>query len=131
MSSTILIVDDHEGVRSAIHRWIEFRLPFCLIFEADDAESAISKIQENAPQLVIMDFKLPGINGIEATRRIKSIAPSTQVIMLTIREDEAYQIEATAAGVSAYVTKRTMGTELIPALNTLLSDPQGGGSDPV
>jgi DNA-binding NarL/FixJ family response regulator len=61
------------------------------------------------------------MNGIEATRRIKAAAPTAQVVMLTIHEDEAYRADAAAAGASAYVPKRLMQTELLPALEALLS----------
>jgi DNA-binding NarL/FixJ family response regulator len=67
-----------------------------------------------------MDIGLTQMNGIEATRHIKAIAPQTQVVMLTIHEDDAYRADASAAGASAYVPKRKMQTELLPALRALL-----------
>jgi DNA-binding NarL/FixJ family response regulator len=69
-----------------------------------------------------MDIRLPGMSGIEATRQIKAISPSVQVVMLTIHEDDSYRADATAAGASAYVEKQAMHTKLIPTLAALLAN---------
>ena len=77
--------------------------------------------QVQPPDIVLMDIGLPGINGIEATRRIMALAPQAKVTMLSIHEDPEYQADAAAAGASAYVPKRTMHRDLIPAVERLLS----------
>jgi DNA-binding NarL/FixJ family response regulator len=92
------------------------------VIEAASAEEAILLIRSETPHLIIIDFKLPGMNGIEATRRIKSSLPSAQIVMLTIREDDIYRAYATAAGVSAYIPKRAIPTALHPTLAALLSN---------
>jgi DNA-binding NarL/FixJ family response regulator len=122
MPPTILIVDDHEAVRSALRNWLKEKFPSFRIMEMTSGEEAIAKIKEVSPHLIIMDFKLPGMDGINATRQIKRVVPSTHIVMFTIREGEIYIEEAMAAGASAFVTKRAMGTELIPTLNTLLAE---------
>jgi two-component system chemotaxis response regulator CheY len=71
--------------------------------------------------MVLMDIGLPRMNGIQATRLIKAASPATEVVILTIHEDTKYQVDASEAGVSAYVTKRKMNSELIPVMRRLLS----------
>jgi len=121
MSLTILIVDDHGAVRLSLRSWLELVFPQCQFVEAASGEEAVTMAQSNQPTLVIMDVGLPGINGIEATRRIKASLPSVQVVMLSVNDDEAYQIQAAAAGASAYVSKWRMQTDLQPVLTQLLS----------
>jgi len=95
------------------------------VIEATSGEEAIALIRIESPRLVLMDISLPGMSGIEATRQIKAALPSTQIVMLTIHEGDTYRADATAAGASAYVPKRTMRTELVPTLAALLANDQG------
>ena len=122
MPATILIVEDHDAVRRSLRDWLEVEFPQCRVIEAASGEEAIALIRIESPRLVVMDISLPGMSGIEATRRIKAALPSTQVVMLTIHEDDAHRADAAAAGASAYVPKRVMQTELIPTLAALLAD---------
>jgi DNA-binding NarL/FixJ family response regulator len=95
------------------------------LLEANNGEEAITVAQTMSPCLVIMDIGLPGMSGIEAAQGIKSVAPATRVVMLTIYDDEAHKAAATAAGVSAYVPKRKVQTELLPVLTRLLAEDNG------
>ena len=122
MTATILIVEDHDAVRRSLRAWLEVEFPQCRVIEAASGEEAIALIRTESPRLVVMDISLPGMSGIEATRRIKATLPSAQIVMLTIHEDDAHRADATTAGASAYVTKRVMQTELIPTLAALLAD---------
>ena len=122
MSPTILIVEDHDAMRCALREWLETVFPHCHVIEAANGEEAITIAQAELPKVIIMDVGLPQMNGIEASRRIKAAVPSAQVVVLTIHEDKAYRADAKAAGVSAYVPKRTMQTELVSTLAALLSD---------
>ena len=124
MPATILIVEDHDAVRRSLRDWLEVEFPQCRVIEAASGEEAIALIRIESPRLVVMDISLPGMSGIEATRRIKAALPSTQVVMLTIHEDDAHRADAAAAGASAYVPKRVMQTELIPTLAALLANDQ-------
>jgi DNA-binding NarL/FixJ family response regulator len=121
VSATILIVEDHDTVRRSLREWLEAVFPQHRFIEAASGEEAVAIAQARSPRVVVMDIALPQMNGIEATRRIKAAAPTAQVVMLTIHEDEAYRADAAAAGASAYVPKRLMQTELLPALEALLS----------
>ena len=119
--ATILIVEDHDTVRQSLREWLEAVFPNHQFIEASTGEEALATTKDWPPNIVIMDISLPEMNGVEATRRIKAIAPTAQVVMLTIHEDEAYRADAAAAGASAYVPKRTMQAKLVPILSTLLT----------
>ena len=121
MSPHILIVEDHQGVRQTLREWLELSLPHYQVIEASSGEEGVTLAQAMAPCLVIMDIGLPGMNGIEAAQGIKAVAPATPVVMLTMFDDEAHRTVAAAAGVSAYVPKRMVQTELLPVLTRLLA----------
>jgi DNA-binding NarL/FixJ family response regulator len=117
----ILIVDDSETVRNSLHNWLESVFPSWSIEEAECGQEAVDCVLVHPPGIVLMDISMPGMNGIEATHRIKAVAPETKVVMLTIYEDAQYRADASMAGASAYVIKRKMHTELIPVLVNLLA----------
>ena len=117
----ILIVEDNDSVRKSLREWLQVAFPKYQFIEAASGEQAIDIMQAKSPCAVIMDISLPGMNGIEATRHIKSTMPTTQVVILTIHEEEAFRADAKTAGASAFVTKRVMRKELVPALTAILT----------
>lgn len=122
MPATILIVEDQELVRRALRKLLEVVYSRYQVIEAASGEEALGLTKTEQPHLVIMDITLPGMNGIEATQRIRAAYPTTQVVMFTIHEDQIYREEAEAAGAIAYVPKRALQSELLPQLTTLLAD---------
>jgi DNA-binding NarL/FixJ family response regulator len=122
MTKTILIVDDHTPVRQTLSRWLATVFHNCLIMTAATGEEALVVARDTPPQVVVMDFGLPGMNGAETTRRIKTIVPTVQVVILTIHNSAAYRVDAAEAGASAYVLKEDMQAQLVPTLKTLLVD---------
>ena len=118
----ILIVDDEIGIRFFLEETL--RREGYQTSTAASGEEAIRLIQNEKPHLVLMDYKLPGMNGFEATRLIKHSLPSTHIVMLSIREESIYNTYASAAGASAYITKRAMFTSLLPTLTALISNIQ-------
>jgi DNA-binding NarL/FixJ family response regulator len=116
----VLIVDDSAPLRSAMRELINASMLACSCAEASTGEEAIVLAGEAAPDVVIMDLKLPGMNGIAATRRIKAMLPQTQVVMVSLFDAAEFQAEAAKAGVVAFVPKRVMHRELIPLLAGLL-----------
>lgn len=118
---TILIVEDHDALRDSLKTWLGTIFKDCNILQAKNGEEALDRVFAHLPDIVLMDVMLPKMNGIEAARRIKNTAPKTQVVMLSTYEDSAYKADAAAAGVSDYIPKRKMGTELIPVITKLLS----------
>jgi len=121
MPPAILIVEDHDTVRMALRDWLKMEFPRYRVIEATSAEEAISLVPIESPCLVVMDIGLPGMNGIEAARRIRATRPSPHIVMLTLHEDDAHRARATAAGASGYVSKRAMEAELIPTLAAVLA----------
>lgn len=128
MKPHILIVEDHQGVRQSLRKWLELSFPLYQVLEATSGEDAVTMVKALPPSLVIMDIRLPGMSGIEATQGIIAAAPATQVVMLTMYDDEAHRADAAAAGVSAYVAKRKVQKELLPVLTRLLEEDRGGNS---
>ena len=124
MKGTILIVEDHDQVRATLYDWLRAVFPQYTFFEAKSGEEAVNKTIAQPPTLVLMDIGLPRMNGIQATRMIKSASPETKVVILTIHEDPQYQTDAASAGASGYVVKRKMHLELLPMMEKLLA--QGG-----
>ena len=125
LSPHILIVEDHQGVRQSLREWLELSFPRYQLLEATNGEEGVTLAQAMSPCLVIMDIGLPGMNGIEAAQSIKAAVPTTRVVMLTMYDDEAHRADAVAAGVSAYVPKREVQTELLPVLTRLLEEDRG------
>lgn len=121
MSAAILIVEDHDAVRHSLRDWLEIMLPSFRVIEATSAEEAIDILEENKPRLIVMALNLPGMNGIEATRRIKEFSPSTNIVIMTLHEDRIYEAYAQAAGASAIIPKLSTPSLLRPMLFSLLS----------
>ena len=121
MDTDILIVDDSNVLRCSLRNWLKSVFPYCSIEESESGEEAFDRVLKEFYGIVLMDIRLPGINGIEATRKIKAFAPETRVVMLTHHEDAQYRADAFSAGASAYVSKRKMHTDLVPVLTTLLA----------
>lgn len=118
----ILIVEDHDALRSSLQKWLGAVFPACTFLEARDGEEAIFLVDERHPRIVIMDIKLPGINGIEVVRQIKNAAPGICIVMLSMYDASEYRSASESAGASAYVPKHKMYTDLVPVLKKLMRD---------
>ncbi len=101
MNRNILIVEDHEVLRQSLREWLELSFPHYQLLEASSGEEAVTMAKTMNPRLIIMDIGLPGMSGIAAAQDIKAALPDTQVVMLTIYDDEAHRADAAAAGASA------------------------------
>lgn len=119
--ATILIVEDHDDVRRAMRDWLQVEFPQCRVIAAASGEEAIAFARVESPRLIVMDIRLPGMNGIETTRQIKVALPFAQIVMLTTHTGDIYRADAKAAGANAYVTKQKMHSELVPMLTALLA----------
>lgn len=113
MALTVLIADDDDGYRKVLKRLLEtYRREFNLVGEARDGEEAIWLAQELHPEVVLMDIAMPGLDGLEATRRIKAMRPETKVVILTIHNEEAYRKAATNCGADGFVQKKSVILDL-------------------
>lgn len=112
----VTIVDDHDVVREGLRALIQKRSQFALVGEADSVASAIEEAQRAAPDIIIMDVRLPDGSGIEACREIRALLPDTRVLMLTSYADDAAVLASIMAGASGYLLKQTKGQELVRAI---------------
>ena len=115
-----MVVEDHPPTLAAVQALVSAAFPECRTLAAESGERALELCAEHAPQIVIMDISLPGINGIEATRRVKALLPDTSVLMHSSHDLQVYREGAAAAGASAFVAKNRTFTDLVPAIIGLL-----------
>jgi DNA-binding NarL/FixJ family response regulator len=115
----ILIVDDHAAVRSALCDGIQACLPDSRCLEATSGEEAVRSAAASAPDIVLMDIEMPGMNGIEATRLIRAGHPAAHIVVLSVHDEPNYRTDARAAGADAFVSKRNVHNELIALLGQL------------
>lgn len=117
----VLLVDDHAIMRDGIRAMLSLQNDIEIIGEAADGKAAIEKVEEFAPDLVIMDIAMPGMDGLEATRRIRKSKAKTKVLILTQHDNREYILTAIKAGISGYVPKRALGSELVSAIHAVYS----------
>ncbi len=115
----ILLVDDHTIMRDGIRALLGIHDDIEIVGEASEGKEAIEKADELAPDVVIMDIAMPGMDGLEATRRITKKNPKTKVLVLSQYGDKEYILQAVRAGATGYVSKRALGTELALAIRSL------------
>jgi DNA-binding NarL/FixJ family response regulator len=110
--TTILIVDDHHIVRQGIRTLLDMHPDLQVVGEAESAEVALAQVAELVPDVVLLDLVLPGINGVEATRRIKRLSPRTQIVVLTSYSEDEHIFPALRAGALSYLLKDIRPREL-------------------
>jgi DNA-binding NarL/FixJ family response regulator len=115
----ILIADDHALVREGIAAFLKNSDEFEVVAEGSDGLEAIEKTNKYHPDIVIMDINMPKLGGLEATVEIKKMLPETRVLVLTQYEDKEYITRFLKAGVSGYLLKKAVGSDLITALKTI------------
>ena len=116
MGLRILLVDDHEVVRLGVRGLIERQPGMEVVGEAGTVREAVSQVEHLAPDVVVLDIRLPGGNGLEACRQIKALRPETRIIILTSFADDDMIFDAIACGAEGYVLKQIGSGELIRAL---------------
>lgn len=113
---SVLLVDDHSLVRRGFRRLLEDEADIAVAGEASDGEEAVKLATQIRPQVVVMDCALPGINGLQATRKILSVLPQTAVLMLSMHPEETWVHQALEAGARGYVLKNAMDLDLGAAI---------------
>jgi two-component system response regulator NreC len=116
---SLILADDHAVVRSGLRMLLEAQAEIEIIAEAETGREAVSLARSLKPDIILMDIQMPDLNGIEATKQIKKLAPETAVLALTMHEDEQYFFEMLHAGASGYVPKRAAPDELLTAIRTV------------
>ncbi len=115
----VLIVDDHPVFRDGLAGLLATLPDVEVTGTAGTAEEALTALQENAPDVVLMDINLPGASGVEATRRAAQIAPATAVLVVTMVDDDDSVFAALAAGARGYILKGASAGEITAALRTV------------
>ena len=120
---SVLLVDDHPVVRQGLRSMLATTTHLNIVGEAENGEDALLKVQEYAPQVVLIDIHMPVMDGLTATRRIKEKFPRTSVVVLTLYNNEQYVIEAVKAGAAGYLLKNASRDEIV---RTVREVNQGG-----
>ncbi len=113
---TVLIVDDHAVVRQGIRAFLETQDDIQVVAEAASGEEALACAARHAPDVVLMDLVMPGMDGVQATREIKRISPRSQVIVLTSYHDDEHIFPAIRAGALSYLLKDVAPADLLDAV---------------
>jgi DNA-binding NarL/FixJ family response regulator len=116
--TSVVLVDDHPLVRQGMRAVIDAHPDIEVVGEASDGAEAVRVCAETQPDVVLMDLQMPGLNGIEAAKRIRPASPSTAVLVLTMYDDDAMVFEAIAAGAVGYLLKGSDGTDIVAAIQS-------------
>lgn len=122
MTIKVLIVDDHAIVRAGLRALLSGEPDMQLVGEATNGEEAIQLAHMANPDVIVLDLSMPGLDGIQVTRRLKGERPGVRILILTVHEDEALLREAMRAGASGYIIKHAAENELISAIHSVLED---------
>jgi NarL family two-component system response regulator LiaR len=113
---TVMIVDDHEMVRLGACSYLEAQPDISVVAQAGSGEEAVKLAQEFIPDVVLMDLVMPGMDGVETTRRVKNISPRTQIVILTSFHQDEFIFPALQAGAISYLLKDVKAKELVEAI---------------
>ncbi|WP_139476633.1 UvrY/SirA/GacA family response regulator transcription factor [Aeromonas veronii] len=117
----VFLVDDHELVRTGIRRILEDVRGIKVVGEAQSGETAVTFCRQNHPDVILMDMNMPGIGGLEATRKILRIRPDVRIIVLTIHSENPFPTKVMQAGAAGYLTKGAAPDEMIQAIRLVHS----------
>jgi DNA-binding NarL/FixJ family response regulator len=115
----ILIVDDHRPTRRTIQSLLESNY-MAVCGEAENGKQAVEKVKELKPNIVILDYAMPVMNGIQAAYEIRRVAPATKILFFSVHDSPDMIHAAHVMGADAFVRKSAAAAELLPALNRLL-----------
>lgn len=119
MPINILIADDHGVLRAGLRALLNAEADFHVVDEAADGAETLRLAHQLSPDIVLLDVSMPGLSGIQVTRRLKEILPNIRILILTVHEDESLLREAIQAGASGYIVKRAVESELIDAIRAI------------
>lgn len=115
-TTTIVLADDHRIVRQGLHALLAAESDFKVVGEAGDGREALEQVKLHAPDVLVLDLMMPGLNGLEVARQLHRHTPKVGVVVLSMHDDEGFVLEALANGVSAYVLKDSNSSDLIQAV---------------
>jgi DNA-binding NarL/FixJ family response regulator len=115
----VMLVDDHEIIRVGLKTYLQTQPDFDVVAEAGNGEEAVARALEFRPDVILMDITMPGMDGMETTRRLRALCPECLVLALTVHDDKQYLMQMLAAGASGYITKQAAADELVEAIHTI------------
>lgn len=115
----LMLADDHDIVRKGLVAYLDGQPDLLVVAEARDGEEAVNLAREVRPDVIVMDITMEGMDGLEATRRIKMICPECKVLALTVHADKQYFFEMLSMGAEGYVTKQAAAEELVEAIRVV------------
>lgn len=115
----VILAEDHALVREGTRRILEASGKITVVAEASDGKEAVAAVERHDPDLAIVDIGMPGINGIEATRRIKETHPNVSVLVLTVHDDDQFIFAVLQAGAAGYLLKDVEGHRLVQAVEAV------------
>ena len=118
----IMLVDDHDLVRTGLRRLLEDNSTFSIVAEAPTGEDSIQLTREHQPDVVLMDLKMPGMGGLEATRKLKRLHPEVRIIIVTMVDDVMFPQRLLRAGASGYLTKDAKIDEITKAIREVMAN---------
>ncbi|MDE2772109.1 MAG: response regulator transcription factor [Gemmatimonadota bacterium] len=116
----VLLVDDHAVVRAGLRALLEASGRAEVVGEASSGEEAVTKAQSLEPDIVVMDLAMPGMDGVQATRRITALDIETKVLVLTVHDEDEFLVPALDAGAAGFLSKSAADTDLIGALEAVV-----------
>jgi DNA-binding NarL/FixJ family response regulator len=115
----VVLVDDDDLMRAGLRSVLSSDDTIEVVGEAGDGGEAVGRVRETQPEIVLMDIRMPGVDGISATREVLAGSPDVKVVVLTTFEDDDYIFDALSAGASGFLLKRTTPEELISAIHAV------------
>ena len=117
----IVLADDHNVVRQGLKALLESESDITLVAEASDGLEVVPLVEKTSPDLLIVDVRMPGLNGLDVTRQVTQKHPGTRVIVLSMYSDEGYVVQALKNGAMAYVLKESRAADLLQAIRDVMA----------
>jgi len=115
----VLIADDHDLIRQGLKRIISFEEDIIIVGEAENGEKVLNMLNSYEPDVILLDMKMPLMDGLEVLKMTKEISNTIKIIMLTVENDRTFIIDAINKGADGYVLKESAGTEIVNAIKTV------------
>jgi DNA-binding NarL/FixJ family response regulator len=119
---SIVLADDNRAVRKGLKTLLVSEAEFSVIGEAENGLDAVELVSDHRPDVLILDLMMPGISGLEVTRRLHRHSPQTRIIVLSMYSSEAYVAESLRCGAKGYILKESPPEELLTAIREVLQD---------